>query len=253
VRHVPTMLALASAVMILAACGRPSAEVEVPETPGAIHYDCFGVRATAAEIAEAPEISELDDHPGADAFAAKTDDLDGWLAVAIADDRLGAIRPLDPPDVLDGEVRDHERLVVEILGRPGDGEADAEGWMVTSAGPCTLRAELDGLGTATVLLDPDAPPAEDDTSLSLWVVEGACASGRPATDRVATSVEESAGAIRLVVGVEPLQGDQTCPANPPTPITLDLDEPIGERQLMDAARLPPIELEQAPPELSVDR
>lgn len=255
-RHLPTTLALVGAVIILTACGNTGPGVQVgdaPSDPGAIHYDCFGVRVTAAEIAQAPEVAELDDHPGAAAFEAATDDLAGWLAVEVEADRLGAIRPLDPPDVLDGEIRDHARLVVERLGQPGDGEADADGWMTTSAGPCTLRAELDGLGAATVVLDPEAPPAEDDTSLSLWVVERACASGRPATDRVAVSVEETADEVRLVVGVEPLEGDQSCPSNPPTPITVELAEPLGERQLTDAARFPPIELEQAPPELSVDR
>jgi len=255
-RHLPTRLALASAAIVLTACGNTGTGVEVGDAssdPGAVHYDCFGVRVTAAELAGAPEVADLDDHPGAGAFEAATDDLAGWLAVEVEDDRLGAIRPLDPPDVLDGEIRDHERLVVELLGQSGDGEADAEGWMMTSAGPCTLRAELDGLGAATVVLDPEAPPSADDTSVSLWVVERACASGRPATDRVAVSVEESAEQVRLVVGVEPLEGAQSCPSNPPTPITVELAEPLGERQLLDAARLPPIELEPAPPELSVDR
>lgn len=254
-RHLPVTLMAASAMVLLISCGGADTDVAVgnaPVEPDAVHYDCFGLRATAQEIADAPEVAELDDHPGADAFDAATDEVDGWLAIDTGASRIGAIRPLDPPDVLDGEVRDHERLVVELLGEPGDGEADADGWMVTSAGPCTLRADLDGLGAATVLLDPDAPPSEDDTSLSLWVVERACASGQPATGRVVASVQGSDHEVRLVVGVEPLEGEQTCPSNPPTPITVELDGPLDGRRLVDAARLPPIELRQAPPELSVD-
>jgi hypothetical protein len=266
VRRTTTTLAIAGALSFLAACGATEAGVgtaveDVAADPGPpddasdpseVRYDCFGVDATAAEIADADEVAELADHPGAAAFAAATDTLDGWLALEVENDRLGAIRPLEPPDVLDGEVRDHERLVVERVGEAGGEEADADGWMASSAGPCTLRADLDGLGAATILLDPDAPRSNDDTSLSLWVVEPACASGRPATGRVVTSVDETDDEIRLVVGVEPAGGDQECPSNPPTPITVELDEPLGDRPLVDAARLPPIELEEAPAGLSPD-
>jgi hypothetical protein len=250
-RRLPVRTAVAIAAATLVACGAPGTEVADGAGPEGepIRYDCYGVTATAEELESAPRVAELTDRPGAQAFARVTDDLDVWAAIDVEDALLGAIRPLDPPEVLDGEVRDHERLVVERMGEPGDGEADAEGWMVTSAGPCALRAVMDGLGAATVLLDPDAPPESGATSVSLWVVEGACASGMPATDRVVVSVEESADEVRFVVGVEPLGGDQSCPSNPPTPVNVELDEPIGERRLVDAARLPPIELEEAPPEL----
>ena len=30
-----------------------------------------------------------------------------------------------------------------------------------------------------------------------------------------------------------------CPSNPPTPFTVDLDEPLGDRLLLDASTLPP--------------
>lgn len=240
--------------MTLVACGGPGVEVaNAPGESASPRYDCFGVSATADELEAAPSVADLEEHPGAGAFAAATDDLDEWSAVLIEDERLGAIRPLDPPDVLDGEVRDHERLVVERIGEGGGEEADDDGWMPTSAGPCALRAELDGLGAATVLLDPGAPPDADDTSLSLWVVEQACASGRPATDRVVVSVEESVDEVRFIVGVEPSGGDQSCPSNPPTSVTIELDEPVGERRLVDAARLPPTRLEEAPSELRADR
>lgn len=209
-------------------------------------YDCYGVSTTAAELEEAATVADLDEHPAGRAFARHADRPETWVAVEVEDERIGAIRPLDPPEVLDGEVRDHERLVVERTGTSGDGEADADGYMVSSAGPCALRVQLDGAQAATVTLDPDAPPDPAATSLSLWVIEQACASGQSATDRVVVDVEETDDHVRLIIGVRPQDGDQNCPSNPPTPVTIELDEPLGQRTIIDAARLPPIEVEDAP-------
>ncbi|TDC50843.1 hypothetical protein E1212_13940 [Jiangella ureilytica] len=228
----------AAVLLTVAACGSEGAEPDVaaPSDPAAVVYDCFGVTTTAAAWDEAPPVDGLD-HPGVDAFAAATDRLDEWRALDIGDEQLGAVRPLDPPDLLDGEVRDHERLVVA----PVDGV-----WQVVSAGPCALRAELAGLGPATVLLDPAALPAADDTTLSLLVVEQACASGQPATGRVRVFVDEAADEVRLVAGVREVEGGAHCQGNPPTPVTVELGDPLGERPIVDTARMPPVEVTVAP-------
>ena len=231
---------LAAMVAVASACGVDSAGDETtaasPETAAApaARYDCFGVTATADELEAAPSVADLGDHPGFAAFAASTDDVDQWRAVEVDDEHIGAIRALDPPDINMGEVRDHERMIVAL----------AEGnWRVVSAGPCSLRGTLpNGLGATTVLLDPDAVPTAADTSLSLWVVESACASGQVATGRVTVLVEETPEAVRLMVGVKPLAGASSCQGNPPTPVTVELDEPLGNRRLMDVGRLPAIEV-----------
>ncbi|MBB5788707.1 hypothetical protein [Jiangella mangrovi] len=119
-------------------------------------------------------------------------------------------------------------------------------WMPTSSGPCALRAVMEGLGPGTVLLDPAAPPSAADTSLSLLVVEQACASGQAATDRVTVSVDETDDEVRLVVGVRGVEGGADCQGNPPTPVVVELDQPLGERTIVDAARLPAIEVPVAP-------
>ena len=226
-RVVPLVAVVLTAV---AACG--SEDGGDVAAPASTRYDCFGVVTTPAEWDEAPPVDGLD-HPGADAFAAATDRLDGWRAIDTGDEQLAAVRPLDPPDVLDGEVRDHERLVVSLV---------EEEWQPTSAGPCALRAVLDGLGPGTVLLDPSAPPSAADTSLSLLVVEQACASGQPATDRVTVTVDETDDEVRLVVGVRGVEGGADCQGNPPTPVVVELGQPLGERTIVDAGRLPAIEV-----------
>jgi hypothetical protein len=39
--------------------------------------------------------------------------------------------------------------------------------------------------------------------------------------------------------VRPLPGGQDCPSNPPTRVTIDLGQPLGDRTLLDGGRLPP--------------
>jgi len=48
--------------------------------------------------------------------------------------------------------------------------------------------------------------------------------------------------VELVIGVEAPPGGQTCPSNPPTPFTIELDEPLGDRTLTDVAVYPEREL-----------
>ena len=45
--------------------------------------------------------------------------------------------------------------------------------------------------------------------------------------------------VLVTFGVRPLPGDQECPGNPPTPVLVVLPGPLGDRQLLDGATLPP--------------
>lgn len=72
----------------------------------------------------------------------------------------------------------------------------------------------------------------------MLVQEPGCASGRPATDRIVLNVSYSASAVTIDIEVEPLSGDQSCQAVD-TPYVVQLREPLGERELIDAnARTP---------------
>lgn len=75
----------------------------------------------------------------------------------------------------------------------------------------------------------------------------ACASGEPAAGRVTLErLMEHEDRVELVIGVETPPGDgQTCPSNPPTPFTVELDEPLGARALVDVAVYPERELAAA--------
>ncbi len=80
----------------------------------------------------------------------------------------------------------------------------------------------------------------DSTEIEVLLTERACAGGQPATDRLLPPqivVEED----RVLVAwtVTPVEGAATCQSNPPTPATLTLDEPLGDRVLLDASTWPP--------------
>ncbi|MEO7398504.1 MAG: hypothetical protein ABIW84_08070 [Ilumatobacteraceae bacterium] len=44
---------------------------------------------------------------------------------------------------------------------------------------------------------------------------------------------ETDDAVRIVFAAIPLTGGQTCPGNPSTPVTITLQQPLGDRSLLD--------------------
>ena len=83
-------------------------------------------------------------------------------------------------------------------------------------------------------LDPAA------TRLPLLVQERECASGQSAEGRIERpDVEYRSDAVIVTVRVRDLGGDQDCPGNPDTPFVLRLDEPVGDRELLDGGKRPP--------------
>ena len=84
-------------------------------------------------------------------------------------------------------------------------------------------------------LDPDQPaPGPGATSFSAIVTERGCASARDITGLILPPViQYGADEVIVSIYVEPLQGDQECPGNPPARFTIELREPLGDRQLID--------------------
>jgi hypothetical protein len=244
-------------VLLLAAtaCGDPATVGEGPPSGGgegaaagsagaegdATVYDCHGVAGTAAVLTGPPDLDEHAGHPGYETFLAEAGErTDGWVVTSVDDEHLSAVRELDEPeqDAPDLGARTHERLEVRLAPAESVVASDEDVWMLWSAGPCALQAQLDGLGSAVLTLA--ATPAPDDTEVALEVYEQACASGRSAEDRVRlVDLEVTDDQVRLVIGVEPLDGAQTCPSNPPTPMVVELPEPVGDREVVDAGVLPP--------------
>lgn len=86
-------------------------------------------------------------------------------------------------------------------------------------------------------------PEGDSSSIDLLVMERACASGRSAEGRInIEDIELTPDEVRLNITVDPLGGGQDCQGNPWTPITLELDEQLGARVVVDGSARPPQEL-----------
>jgi hypothetical protein len=92
-------------------------------------------------------------------------------------------------------------------------------------------------------ISPWAPVGEPDptaTAIPIEVYAQGCASGEPATGRVAEpEIAYDDDAVVVTMRIIPPMGDQSCPSHPPTPFTLELDEPLGDRLLLDGGQDPP--------------
>lgn len=76
-------------------------------------------------------------------------------------------------------------------------------------------------------LDPAA------TTLSILVTEEECASGQSALGRILPpEILYSETSIEIRVYITPMQGAD-CPSNPETPFTVVLDQPLGDRELVN--------------------
>jgi hypothetical protein len=96
--------------------------------------------------------------------------------------------------------------------------------------------------TASWRIDGSVDPAA--TEVPLMVNENACASGRTAEGRIEEpDVDYRRDAVVVTIRVRERSGDQDCPGNPDTPYVLRLDEPVGNRALLDGGQRPP-----APPD-----
>jgi hypothetical protein len=255
VRVARRSVAFVIAVALLgAACGDIPTGLDLGEDgPGAIagpnEVECAGVVYDPATLDDAPPASTL---PEAPLTALVEDGLDppfdpsqDWRVVNESSARVDLIRELDEPlDAGEGDVRTHEVVSAEVInGAPNVPDGT---WMLTLAGPCAQRtAGSDAIGEANLTLAEQPDPAT--TSLPLLVHERACASGQSADGRVRLlTLEETDSEIRLRIGVQPLPGDQNCPGNPPTPFTVDLQQPVANRSILDVSVVPPRELIPAP-------
>lgn len=236
--------------MLLAGCSATTAPTSAaePQTTAAsdsppptdsVAYECNG-RFIDPEIFNAD--ARADQLPAEDAagIAAGVDDFgDGgylgdpsaWIIAARSGGSVTLLRPLEVEGDYDVVIFD-EMDEVPATGEPG--------WMLTSSASCTLALDPSPLTSAHVALDPSAEPVPDGTSVALLVTERACNSGQDAEGRVElVSLEETEEAVTVRVAVEPQEGAFTCQSNPPTPFTVELSEPLGDREVLDGSLVVP--------------
>ncbi|WP_420452073.1 hypothetical protein [Ilumatobacter sp.] len=123
----------------------------------------------------------------------------------------------------------------------------ADGWIWAGAGGgqrCDVRLKLpEGLGPVEWVVDPRSPtPDASSTEIRVLVTERGCASGEEMGDRLlGPQVVETDDAVRLAFALVPRPGGQNCPGNPSTPFVVQLDAPLGERDVLDGSTIAPID------------
>ena len=159
-----------------------------------------------------------------------------WSVMRIDDDRATFA-------IVDGDV---------IVGRASFRRA-GERWVLSGFGgpnrPCEALVALPpGLAHVEVHLDPGSPPQPADTSIHLQVREIDCAGGRKMGDALrGPQVIETEDSVLVAFAVVPITaGAVTCQGNPSTRVTVELSQPLGERELLNAVRVPPAPIEIRP-------
>ena len=156
----------------------------------------------------------------------------GWIVQRDDDELVVLSRALEEPLWWADEVRTHETLQVFKTGA-GD-------WHLGGLGDCALRAELPGGAVAaSVFLDPERLPEPDDTTVHLLVMEHGCSGRDDASGRLSTlQLTETVERVEVVIAVTERPGIATCPTHPATPYSIDLENPLADRPIVDVAVLP---------------
>jgi len=82
------------------------------------------------------------------------------------------------------------------------------------------------------VIDPSWIPTAESTSVRLIVEEKQCASGISPEGRIEAAVSYSETEVAITVRVNTVGGDANCPSNFPTPFTVQLTEPLGDRAIV---------------------
>jgi hypothetical protein len=121
---------------------------------------------------------------------------------------------------------------------------------ISISGAAVPDAEVEGRASpASWWVDPAGPPpGPDSTSISALIMEKVCASGMSPEGRVLSPQIFSADdAILITIWVRRRPGGQDCQGNPVFPVAITLNEPIGDRHLLDGSEIPPRDA-SVPPE-----
>lgn len=104
-------------------------------------------------------------------------------------------------------------------------------------GPCPLHyAVPEGLNAVDWVLAPSSLPLDPTaTSLDILATERECVSGQEMGDRLLEpQVVMTANELRVVLAAEPPPGEFfECPGNPETPVTVELPQPLGDREVVE--------------------
>lgn len=218
--------------------GTPLDVIVLPDADGTYPPDaeveCGGVQFTLGDLASMTPVEDTDD--GLAAVVQEWIDTagfgqsrDGWQVLVQTDEFATLVR------ITDGSM--------EFIGA----EPGRNGWIWAGASgggaQCDVHRRLPaGVGQVDWSLDPAFPaPDAASTELHVLVTEASCTGGSELGDRLlGPDVEITDDTVRIVFGAIPLVGDQACPSNPSSAVTIELDEPLGDRSIIDGLLVAPL-------------
>ncbi len=162
-----------------------------------------------------------------------------WLIAQESSDRVMLMnKRAIPEDNGAGDVRDYQYIVVSTNSMAS--EPGKPVWAVVESSSCTPTLDLGDLGAGSVTLDPSSKPAAADKVVPLLVTESDCNSGQNAEGRVeVVKLVETDSTVEVVIGVRKSDAQAaSCQGNPPTPFTVHLERPLGDRAVLTAAVVP---------------
>lgn len=122
---------------------------------------------------------------------------------------------------------------------------DGTGWTWSGSGgggqECPLEFVFpEDLNAVTWRLDPDGPPlTRDTTEIEVILNERPCVGGREIGDRlVGPQIVMTDTQVFVAFAAERPEGDAfECPSNPDMPYTVELTEPLGDRDLVEGLEI----------------
>ena len=158
----------------------------------------------------------------------------GWHVVSQTPD---VVRFMAPANDMGGP--EYQGVIVR---RDESGQYATDGWSAASYGFCSMRTiPPAGYGSATWTLDPAYAFTAADTELHILVDESAC-HGTESTpvDRIQADVTYGGTSIVVTVSARLPEDAQECPKPPPAAYTVQLQEPLGKRGLVDGGPWPAV-------------
>jgi hypothetical protein len=238
-RPIAGLITLVVALLVGCTGPQPSGSLSTTAGPntasGRIQFACGGAPSGFdAELLSTPGTAEngTDEVAPFLRAALAPGEIDGTMVPATGWHRIGRDNML----AQFANFETDQALVLEFRRTAG------EGWELETLGICLPRPVLpDGARAATWVLDPGRlGPGPESTSFFALVTESACASGQRTDLRLLDpTVHPLEDRVYVLFAVQPLGGEGECPGDPPTSVTVQLGEPLGDRELVDPTTLFP--------------
>lgn len=212
------------------------------------YYRCDDVRVLAEVLARARPGSELSYRPRTALESAPPSqpgeklylgDLADWTVVQNTHRRVAIVRT--HVQQIAPTSSGATWLDLAVAERTGPiGRAGRATWQTRPLELCVMHREFDlgGASVAPAVLDAAHPARPEDTRIAVLVGDPACEGMATAPSRVRQlEVRYGKDTVGLVLGLMPGGGDACA-----TPFTVTLDEPLGDRVLVDGFYFPAIPL-----------